>query len=269
MMNNLFVLLQKILPQHLLSRIAGRATTADWSTRLIQPFIKKFQVDMSEALDDDPMSYANFHQFFTRQLRPEVRADSRAAFISPCDGTFADIGRITDGIMLQAKKHRYSLTELTADDNFQSLFSNGWYTIIYLSPRDYHRVHTPCDCKLVRWRYLPGKLYSVNVTTAQKIPGLYAKNERLVCHFKSDIGEFLLIMVGAMLVSGIVTQWLGKHALATDSGWQTVDIDWNRYAEIGQFCFGSTVILITEQSFAGWAENLSENQAIRLGQALV
>lgn len=269
MIDSLFIFLQRIMPQRLLSRLAGKIVQTRWSAQLIPRFVASYNVDMSEALDSDIGSYDNFHDFFTRQLQPNARAIDAGCMLSPCDGTLADIGRITEGTIIQAKQHPYALAQLVASAEISEQFLNGFHLIIYLAPRDYHRVHMPCAARLSAWRYLPGKLFSVNATTARLVPDLYARNERLVCQFESDKGRFLLIMVGAMLVSGIVSSWHGKHDLGLDSGWQKASIDFSSLDEVGKFCFGSTVIIIAQESFSGWLPGLAEQQPIQLGQCLI
>ena len=269
MIDAIFIFLQKMVPQKFLSRLAGKVVQTRWSAKLIPRFIASYNVNMSEAIYSDTTIYENFHDFFTRKLKSGAREIDSSFMLSPCDGTIADIGRITEGTIIQAKKHEYSLAKLAASSELSEQFSNGFHLTIYLAPRDYHRVHIPCSARLKAWRYLPGKLFSVNATTARLVPELYARNERLVCHFESDNGQFLLIMVGAMLVSGIVSSWHGKHDLGIDSGWQKEDIEFSSIDELGQFCFGSTVILIAQDSFSGWLNKLAETQPIKLGQAIM
>ena len=209
--DRLFVLVQYLLPQQALSRVAGwlAVTEITWlKNTLIQRFASHFDVNMGEAAEPDLTAYSNFNDFFTRALRDGVRplATATGAVVSPADGAVSQIGDISFGQVFQAKGQHYSVDELLGGkDPRNTVFEHGHFATIYLSPRDYHRVHMPIDGRLTATTYIPGKLFSVNTATAAQVPRLFARNERLVCHFDTPAGPIALVMVGAMIVAGIDT----------------------------------------------------------------
>ena len=208
-------LIQYLVPQKTLSRIvraATRWTWRPWKDFLIGRVVRAYHVDMTEAAQPDPFAYPNFNAFFTRTLRDGVRRADREsdAILSPADGRISQIGTIRDGRILQAKGRTYSVAELLADSNASEKYRDGAFATIYLSPRDYHRVHMPLDGELVETVHVPGRLFSVAPGPVAEIPDLFARNERVVCHFEGERGPFMVVMVGAMLVSGITTVWSGK-----------------------------------------------------------
>ena len=214
---HLFVLVQHVLPQHLFSHAAGALANCRVpvvKNLLITRFIDAFDVDMRDAAEPDPLAYADFNAFFTRSLAPAARpiAAEAAAVVSPADGSVSEIGHISAGRILQAKRHGTAQPNCSVTRTTRGYFADGAFATIYLSPRDYHRVHMPLGARLRCMRYVPGRLFSVNRATAAAVPRLFARNERLVCLFESEHGPFALVMVGAMIVAGIETIWTGQIA---------------------------------------------------------
>ena len=247
-------LVQYILPQKTLSRIvraATRWTWRPWKDFLIGRVVRAYRVDMTEAAEPDPRAYPSFNAFFTRALREGARRAEGDAdtIVSPADGRISQIGRIEDGRILQAKGRDYSVAELLADAEAAAKYRDGGFATIYLSPRDYHRVHMPLDGTLVETVHVPGRLFSVAPGPVADIPRLFARNERLVCHFEGARGCFVVVMVGAMLVSGITTVWDGTVVPPYARGivrrdWRGQGIRLARFAEMARFEMGSTVILL-------------------------
>lgn len=272
----MFLLLQKLIPHHLLSRTTSAIANCNWywlKNLLIKLFIRYFRVDMSEAVEVDATAYACFNDFFTRELKPGVRptcADADAV-ISPVDGMVSQVGSAVDGRILQAKDVHYSLhTLLGESDSRSDRFRNGKFITIYLSPRDYHRIHAPLAGRLVDSIYLPGRLFSVNPYTVQNLPDLFLRNERLVTVFESAFGSFALVMVGAMIVAGIQSVWRGK---CYPPGQVTIDrIDEpfhiEKGAEVGRFQLGSTVILLFSPDSLHWLDHFAVGESVRVGQKI-
>ncbi|MAL93489.1 MAG: phosphatidylserine decarboxylase [Haliea sp.] len=278
-MKALFIALQYLLPQHLLSRsvgwLAGLYRPVWLKNALIQLFIRAFKVDMSEAEEPDPTAYPTFNAFFTRALRPGARPLAEEGILCPADGTISQIGRIQEHSLIQAKGRRYSSWSLLGgDDERAAWYRNGHFATIYLSPRDYHRVHMPVDGKLVATRYVPGQLFSVNQVTADGVEALFARNERLVCHFETPAGPMAMVLVGAMIVAGIETVWAGQVAPPPrqveerDYLQLPEAVDLARGAEMGRFQLGSTVILLFPEGCVDWGPGLTAGGGVRLGQAL-
>ena len=278
-MKSLFVILQFLLPQHLLSRVAG------WLAELRHPrwlkdlmisgFIKAFGVNMSEAAEPYPEAYPNFNAFFTRPLRAGARPLAEADILCPADGCISQIGRIEEASLLQAKGRHYSTWSLLGGDQARAAqFRNGCFATIYLSPRDYHRVHMPIAGELVATRYIPGKLFSVNGTTAAGVERLFARNERLVCYFDTAAGPMAMVLVGAMVVAGIETVWEGQVApplramLQRDYRELPAPVRLAKGEEMGRFKLGSTVILLFPEGTMDWSPDYAAGTPTRLGQAL-
>lgn len=269
-------LIQYIVPQKTLSRIvhaATRWTWRPWKDFLIGRVVRAYHVDMTEAAQPDPFAYPNFNAFFTRALREDARhADSDGdAILSPADGRISQIGTIRDGRILQAKGRTYSVAELLADSNAAGKYRDGAFATIYLSPRDYHRVHVPLDGDLVETVHVPGRLFSVAPGPVAEIPDLFARNERLVCHFVGARGPFMVVMVGAMLVSGITTVWSGKvvppYARAVvRRDWRGCGIRLARFEEMARFEMGSTVIVLVPSG--RFDPELDSENAVTVGQRL-
>jgi len=214
MSDRLKVLLQYMLPKQHLTIFAGRVAGAEggaMTTRLIRWFVRKYAVDMSEAADGDIRSYKTFNDFFTRPLKAGMRPMATADFVCPVDGAISQFGSIDDHYMLQAKGHRFTTTALVGGDSgLAAQFRHGSFANLYLSPKDYHRLHMPCDGKLTRMIYVPGALFSVNPTTARGVPNLFSRNERVVCVFTSpEHGPFVMVLVGATVVGSMATVWHG------------------------------------------------------------
>ena len=277
--SKLFSWLQYLLPQHLLSRLTGRLADCriSWiKNLLIKSFIKHFNVDMSEALQEDPTAYNSFNDFFTRELKPDAREilTDPAQLVSPADGAISELGELQHGQLMQAKGINYSLTRLLGGDLEKAQpFMGGSFATIYLSPRDYHRVHMPLQGRLLETIYVPGKLFSVNQATADNVSGLFARNERLVCFFETPAGPMALILVGAMIVAGIETVWDGQVAppprkvtLRNFNDPQPVILE--KGQEMGRFKLGSTAILVFGPNTLEWREDLKNGSPVRLGEAL-
>ena len=267
-----FITLQKLLPQATLSRFTAKLANCE-NKRLKDYFIsiamRKYDIDLSQAIKEHAHEYSSFNDFFTRKLKPDARpiCMDKSTIISPADGKLTQFGSIEEGQLFQAKGKTFSLDSLTANTHQTDY---GDFGIIYLSPKDYHRVHMPINGTLTRMCYIPGKLYSVNELTAQHIDGLFSKNERLVCYFDTAIGEIAIIFVGAMLVAGIVTDWHGLVAPSYISNTQHFsyegqNIHFNKGDEIGYFNFGSTIITLFPQQQVNIT---STSLDIQMGQAL-
>lgn len=278
MLDRLFIWLQYIAPQHLLSRLAGRIANSErpqLRDELISYFIKSYDVNMAEA-DRPEGQYRNFNDFFTRALQPGARplADASKNVLCPADGAISQIGAITDGRIIQAKGQDYSAAELLGGDaELAAKFEGGSFATIYLSPKDYHRVHMPVTGTLDSTTYIPGNLFSVNTVTADNVPRLFARNERLSCVFDTAAGKVASVMVGAMIVASIETVW---GALVAPHGKELITqrFDSNDAPalqsgdEMGRFLLGSTVILLFEPGKMTWDNSLQPGGAVRMGQAL-
>jgi phosphatidylserine decarboxylase len=276
----LFVALQYLLPHHLLSRLMHSVTRIEmkgFKDTLIRRVIDWYKVDMSEALESDPRAYRSFNDFFTRALRPDARpvAEAANAIACPADGTLSAAGDIEDGYLFQAKDHDYALLELLGGDTALSrLFEEGSFATVYLSPRDYHRVHMPYGGKLKKMVHVPGRLFSVNDTTCQKVPRLFARNERVIALFDTDIGPMAVILVGAIFVASIDTVWAGTVTPVHQriSSWnypptsRAKAITLNKGEEMGRFNMGSTVILLFGKDAVEWMENLSPGKQLKMGE---
>ena len=277
--DRLHTLLQYLLPHHFLSRTIGLLTNnrTPWLKNwMIKKFIQVYGVDMQTALQPDPLQYADFNSFFTRVLKPGVRPIKSDAntIICPVDGCISQFGHIDNGQLIQAKGIKYSLHQLLGgSDERAQPFQQGQFMTIYLAPKDYHRVHMPIAGQLKETVYVPGRLFSVNPCTTEAVPGLFARNERLVAIFETTLGKVAVIMVGAMLVASINTVWSGMitpsaRRVIDVKDYSAVSLHLNRAAEMGYFQLGSTVILLFEPGRMQWSECLANNQAVQLGQPL-
>ena len=279
-MKSLFIIFQYVVPQHFLSRLVGKIANARtiWlKNTCIKKFIKRYGVNMEEAIHANAGDYTSFNDFFTRALKPGTRpvAEAVDAIVSPADGVISTCGDITADQLIQAKDKTFSLTALLGgDDQDAQPFLDGSFFTVYLSPKDYHRVHMPCSAQLKKMLYVPGKLFSVNQTTSENIPDLFARNERAVCLFDSDAGPMAMILVGAMIVAGIETPWAGQvapanHGASTnDYQHQQPAIQIGKGEEMGRFKLGSTVIVLVGPGAVRWQETVQENSAVRMGEAL-
>jgi phosphatidylserine decarboxylase len=273
------VLLQYLYPKHFMSKLAGRLARCRvvWLKNfLIGLFIRYYQIDLTDAVFSDVEQYVNFESFFIRQLKAGTRpiAKGESILASPVDGTLSQIGKITDARLVQAKGREFSLTELLADTAEAKQFINGEFATIYLSPRNYHRVHMPFAGVLTKMLYIPGRLFAVNPQTAESVTGLFARNERLILYFTTSFGPMVVVLVGALLVSGIAVSWLGQvNSKGSDKiqVWQYEDQEktFARGDEIGFFTFGSTVILLFPEKSVQWQKEIAiAGQQILMGQTL-
>lgn len=271
------VALQYVLPHRLLSRLVlwgTRWTWTPWKNFLIRRVVAAYDVDMTQAQVEDATAYPFFNAFFTRALKPGARplpADP-LAIACPADGRISQAGAIEDGRIFQAKGQDYSAAELLADAGAAAPYANGCFATIYLSPRDYHRVHMPLAGELVETVHVPGRLFSVAPFAVAAVPRLFARNERLVCHFRGEAGPFAVVLVGAMLVSGIETVWGGVEvppyaSRITRKDWRGRGIRLDRGAEMGRFNMGSTAIVLLPSGAAKLAP-LAPQQAVRMGEAI-
>lgn len=278
MSDRLKVLLQYMLPKQRLTLVAGHVAGAQWgsaTTRLIRWFVGRYAVDMSEAADENIGSYKSFNDFFTRPLKTGLRPVAAADFVCPVDGAISQFGAIDDHHIVQAKGHRFTTTELVGgDDALAAQFRHGSFANLYLSPRDYHRLHMPCDGKLTRMIYVPGKLFSVNPVTARGVPNLFARNERVVCVFQSaEHGPFVMVLVGATIVGSMATVWHGvvnPRRTNTPSEWTYVDQDivLKKGEEMGRFLLGSTIVMLFKQDAFTFNGDWAPEQKVRLGEPM-
>lgn len=269
---------QYLVSQHGLSRLAGLLANSKsgWIKNiLIKNFMKYYEVNMAEALESDPFAYKSFNDFFTRKLKPGARTvDTKETIISsPADGTLYQQGKVENSTLLKAKDQIYNVHSLLGyKDEYSHNFKNGFYHCIYLAPHNYHRVHMPCDGRLRKMRYVPGRLFSVNKTTAEHVNQLFARNERLVCFFEGAIGNFVIILVGAMIVGSISTPWAGKVAPMDLRKITEVDYTHNpvfltKGDEMGCFSLGSTAITLFDRDITPDAR-LDADQEVWMGESL-
>ncbi|HEY9131449.1 MAG TPA: archaetidylserine decarboxylase [Dyella sp.] len=271
------VLLQYILPHRFLSRIvywATRWTFAPWKNFLIAKIVRSYDVDMTEAAQPDALAYQHFNAFFTRKLRPDARqADSDArSVLSPADGRISQAGAIVEGRIFQAKGQSYTAAELLGNTASAEPYRNGSFATIYLSPRDYHRVHMPLAGRLMETVHVPGRIFSVAPFAVEAIPRLFARNERLVCHFEGEHGPFVVVMVGAILVSSVATVWDGLVIPPYAPGirrksFADQHVVLERFAEMARFNMGSTVIVLFPKDVAK-LDAWQPQQQLRVGQRL-
>lgn len=277
MSDRLAVLPQYLFPKKALTEFGANIANAqagNWTTRLIAWFVNKYQVNMEEAANPDISSYASFNEFFTRPLRADARPLADTEFISPVDGAVSQLGKIAADQIFQAKGHHYSTTALVGGDaELAAQFQDGQFATIYLSPRDYHRIHMPCDGKLLRMIYVPGDLFSVNPTTARGVPNLFARNERVVCVFESEHGPFVLTLVGATVVGSMATVWHGvvnpprtKNIREWDYREQNIVL--TKGDEMGRFLLGSTVVMLFPQNVLHFNPNWDAESPVRMGEAM-
>jgi phosphatidylserine decarboxylase len=272
--DRLSVLPQYLLPKRAITQFSGLVAGGQWgavTTGIIRRFIRKYSVNMDEALDSNPASYSSFNDFFTRALKPGARPLSNSRFISPVDGAISQFGAIEQDQIFQAKGHRYSTKALVGGDAaLASQFEDGSFATLYLSPRDYHRIHMPCDGRLTRMTYVPGAFFSVNPTTARGVPGLFARNERVVCVFDTASGPLVLVLVGATIVGSMATVW---HGVVNPPRSQRIRdwrydgaLDIQRGQEMGRFLLGSTVVLLWPKNTIRFNPDWQPARAIRLGE---
>lgn len=278
MSDRLKILAQHLLPKRQLTAFAGRVARARAGAvtgRLIRWFVARYGVDMSEAAEPDLASYASFNDFFARPLREGARPIADADFVCPVDGAISQFGAIDDHHIVQAKGHRFTTTELVGGDGaLAARFRHGSFANLYLSPRDYHRLHMPCDGTLTRMIYVPGSLFSVNPTTARGVPNLFARNERVVCVFDSpEHGPFVMVLVGATIVGSMTTVWHGVvnpkrtgRVAEWDYAGQTITL--RKGAEMGRFLLGSTVVMLFPADTIVFNDSWRPEGAVRLGEPM-
>jgi len=267
-----------VLPHRLLSSLARRLaySRAPWLKQwLIDAVVRRFGVNLGEAAEPDPRAYPSFNAFFTRALKPGARtadADPRALLV-PADGHVSQCGKIEDGTIFQAKGRAFTAAELLGDAEAAKPFADGLFATVYLSPRDYHRVHMPWTGTLRETVHVPGRLFSVGTAAVRDVPRLFARNERLVCHFDTDFGPMACVMVGALLVSGVETVWSGVEipeyaSEITRKDWRGKGVTVERFAEMARFNYGSTVIVLLPHGVAKLADELKAEAPVKLGQKL-
>ncbi len=270
---------QYCLPQHLLSRLTGRLAHCRWTwlkNLLIQFFIKRYHVDMSIAEDPDATHYAHFNAFFTRALKSGIRPvdNSQNIIVSPVDGCVSQVGKIQAGRIFQAKNFYFSLVELLGGSEARALpFWNGHFATLYLAPKDYHRVHMPYSGNLEEMVYIPGRLFSVNQQSAENIPGIFSRNERVVTLFNTPGGPMAIILVGAIIVASIEAVWAGVVTPGRQrqmKNWRYAgsDIQLLKGDEMGRFQLGSTVIVLMADPHMRWDDWMVPEQAILMGQSM-
>jgi phosphatidylserine decarboxylase len=271
------VLPQYLIPKQAITAIAGKLASAKagkLTTAVIRWFVKRYQVNMDEAEQPDITTYESFNEFFTRPLKKGARRISKADFICPVDGAISQFGDINADQIFQAKGHQYStLAMLAGDKELAASFENGHFATLYLSPKDYHRIHMPCDGTLKSMTYVPGDLFSVNPTTAQGVPGLFARNERVICEFESAHGVFVLILVGATIVGSMATVWHGvvnPPRLGAVNTWtyDSQSISLKQGEEVGRFLLGSTVVMLFPVSTLTFNKAWKPENPIKLGEKM-
>ena len=274
----LAILLQHIAPKQLITIVAGKLANLQCpalTPKVISWFVKRYQVNMQEAANPDIKSYKTFNDFFTRSLKAEARPLAKADFICPVDGAISQFGVISKNQIFQAKGHSYSTLALVAGNvPLASHFENGLFACLYLSPKDYHRIHMPCSGKLISMTYVPGELFSVNPTTAENVTNLFARNERVVCEFASEKhGTFVMVLVGATIVGSMATTWHGivnPPRSKTIRKWQYAnqEIRLEQGEEMGRFLLGSTVVMLFEKNKLAFNTSWQPTNQIKLGEIM-
>lgn len=275
--SRLAVLPQYLLPKGALTNFAGRVAGAkggEMTTRLIRWFVGKYDVNMDEAANSDIASYHSFNEFFTRALKPGARPLAKADFVCPVDGCISQFGAIEGDQIFQAKGHKFSTTALVGGDAaLAKHFEHGSFANLYLSPRDYHRIHMPCDASLKRMIYVPGELFSVNPTTARGVPGLFARNERVVCEFDTAFGPFVMVLVGATIVGSMATTWHGvvnppRLPKVTEWTYKKNEYTFKKGEEMGRFLLGSTVVMLFPKDTLHFNDQWQPAGPVRLGELM-
>ena len=277
MSDRLAVLPQYLLPKQALTTLAGKFASArlgGLTTSVIRWFVGRYNVNMAEAANPDIAGYTSFNDFFTRALKPGARPLAQADLICPVDGAISQFGPIAKDQVFQAKGHTYSTTALVGGDAAAAArFENGHFATLYLSPRDYHRIHMPCAGELTRMVHVPGDLFSVNPTTARGVPGLFARNERVVCFFESAQGPFVLVLVGATIVGSMATVWHGqvnppRTGVLRQWDYAKGQVSLQQGEEMGRFLLGSTVVMLFPQGPLQFNPQWSPTRPIQLGEAM-
>ncbi len=269
--------LQYLLPKQALTTLAGRIASAKAggaTTGLIRWFVNSYHVNMKEAAEPDPARYETFNDFFTRALKPGARPIATADFVCPVDGAISQCGTIEGDQVLQAKGHNYSTTALVGgDETLADQFTDGTFATIYLSPKDYHRIHMPIDGRLTRMIYVPGDLFSVNPDTARSVPGLFARNERVVCVFENEQGPFVMVLVGATIVGSMATVWHGvvnPPRSEAPREWHYGDdsVALAKGDEMGRFLLGSTVVMLFPSQYVLFTPRWKAGLSVKMGESM-
>ena len=273
----LAVLPQYLLPKLALTRLAGFVASSalgPLTTWSIQRFVARYQVNMAEALEENPSSYKTFNEFFTRALKPSARAMASSTWVSPVDGAISQCGAIDKDQIFQAKGHCYSIRALVGGDAaLAAQFQDGQFATLYLSPRDYHRIHMPIAGKLKRMIHVPGDLFSVNPSTARGVPGLFARNERVVCEFETVQGPMVMVLVGATIVGSMATVWHGqvnppRPGTVREWHYDTKDVQLGQGQEMGRFLLGSTVVMLMPQNSIQFPADWLTTRALQMGEVM-
>lgn len=270
---DVFIKAQSLVPQHQLSRVVGKLAASEnvvLRTAAIQAFKTKYGIDLAIAAQTNPLKYKSFNEFFTRALKDGVRSVDAAtdSIVSPADGAISQIGQIEEGDIFQAKGQSFSVEKLIGDPQLAQPFKDGQFATVYLSPRDYHRVHMPFAGTLTETLYIPGELFSVNQVTAENIPGLFARNERMVCLFDTEQGRMAVVLVGAMIVAGIETVATGKVKPTGRIELQQHQMKLEKGQELGRFYLGSTAVVLFEKDKMVWESQFKANSNVVMGEKL-
>ena len=265
------------MPKLAMTRLAGRLASAElgqFTTWVIKRFVKRYNVNMAEAANPDPAHYKSFNAFFTRPLQEGVRPLASSTWVCPVDGAISQCGAIERDQIFQAKGHQYSTRALVGGDAaLAAQFQNGQFATLYLSPRDYHRIHMPVAGKLLRMIHVPGDLFSVNPTTARGVPGLFARNERVVCEFETEKGPLILVLVGATIVGSMATVWHGqvnppRPGTVREWRYDTQDLRLQKGEEMGRFLLGSTVVMLFPENSIQLPANWINTRPLQMGEAM-
>ena len=275
--DRLAVLPQYLMPKQALTAFAGWVAGSQWgsaTTGIIDWFVQRYHVNMAEAANPDTASYKSFNEFFTRSLRADARPLAETAFVSPVDGAISQCGPIDGDQVFQAKGHSYSTQALVGGDAaLAAQFQQGEFATLYLSPRDYHRIHMPCAGRLTRMIHVPGELFSVNPTTARGVPGLFARNERVVCVFEGEHGPFVMVLVGATIVGSMATVWHGvvnppRPGTLREWSYEMGSISLAKGEEMGRFLLGSTVVMLFPKGAVQFENDWAPSRPIGMGEAM-
>jgi phosphatidylserine decarboxylase len=275
--DQLAVIPQYLMPKLAITRLAGLVASAEWgsfTTWVIKRFVKRYNVNMSEAANADPAHYKSFNEFFTRPLKDGVRPLSSSEWVCPVDGAISQCGAIERDQIFQAKGHHYSTRALVGGDAaLAAQFQNGQFATLYLSPRDYPRIHMPMAGKLLRMVHVPGDLFSVNPTTARGVPGLFARNERVVCEFETEKGPMVLVLVGATIVGSMATVWHGqvnppRPGTVREWRYESQDVRLQKGEEMGRFLLGSTVVMLFPENSLRFPDDWLSTRPLQMGEAM-
>jgi phosphatidylserine decarboxylase len=275
--DQLAVLPQYLMPKLAMTRLAGRLASAklgSFTTWVIKRFVKRYNVNMAEAANADPAHYKSFNEFFTRPLKEGVRPLAHSTWLCPVDGAISQCGPIERDQIFQAKGHQYSTRALVGGDAaLAAQFENGQFATLYLSPRDYHRIHMPVAGKLLRMVHVPGDLFSVNPTTARGVPGLFARNERVVCEFETDHGPMVLVLGGATIVGSMATVWHGqvnppRPGTVREWRYESQEVRLQKGEEMGRFLLGSTVVMLFPQNSIQFPSDWISTRPLQMGEAM-